>query len=86
MKYELMACILVKAAFGFGFPNIRHVLPLQANYVESKIVFHEFFLHRYDFKINPNNFLVGRFLIQIIRVLDLLRCFYNEKSDKMDDF
>ena len=73
MKYELMACILVKAAFGFGFgfPNIRHVLPLQANYVKPKIVFHEFLLHICDLKMKSNNFLVGRFLIQIFLVLDL---------------
>ena len=71
MKYELMAFILVKATFGFGFSNIRHVLPLQANYVKSKIVFHDFFLHEYDLKENPNNFLVGSFLIQITLVLDL---------------
>ena len=48
MKYELMESILVKAAFVFGIPNMGHVLLLQAIYVKSKIVFHEFFLHKYD--------------------------------------
>ena len=48
MKYMLMASILVEAAFVFGIPNMGQVLPLQANYVESKIVFYDFFLHIYD--------------------------------------
>jgi hypothetical protein len=86
MKYEIMACILVNAAFVFGFSNFRHVLPLQANYVKSKIVVHVFFLHNHHLKMNSNNFLVERFFIQMILVLDLLRCFYNEKIDKMDEF
>ena len=85
IKYELMACILAKAAFGFGFSNIRHVLPLQANYVKTKILFHEFFLHNHDLKMKFNNFLVGRFFIQILLVLHLQWCFYNEKSEKMDE-
>ena len=71
MKYELMACIFVTAAFGFEISNIEHVLPLQADYEKSNIVFHEYFLHKYDLKMVPNNFLVGRFLIQIILVLDM---------------
>jgi len=36
--------------------------------------------------MHPNNFLVASFLIQITLVLDLQWCFYNEKSEKMDDF
>ena len=48
MNYELMASILVKAAFVFGISNMGHVLPLQANDVKSKIVFHEFVLRKYD--------------------------------------
>lgn len=48
MKYELMASILVKATFVFGFPNMGHVLPLQANYVKSKIDFHKKNSHKYD--------------------------------------
>jgi len=48
IKYELMASILVKAVFGFGNPKMGHVLPMQANYVESKIIFYDFFLHKYD--------------------------------------
>ena len=71
MKYALMACILVTAAFGFEISNIGHVLPLQADYEKSKIVLHEFFLHKYDLKMDTNNFLVGSFLIQISLVLDL---------------
>jgi len=43
MNYELMASILIKAAFVFGIPNMGHVLPLQANYVESKKKIYEFF-------------------------------------------
>jgi hypothetical protein len=30
---------LVKAAFVFGFSNMGHVLPLQANYVKFKNIF-----------------------------------------------
>ena len=66
-----MACILVTAAFGFEISSIGHVLPMQANYEKSKKVFHEFFLHNYDIKMKSNNFVVGRFLIQILLVLDL---------------
>ena len=80
-----MACILVTAAFGFEISNIGHVLPLQANYETSKKVFHEFFLCKYDLKMVPNNFLVGSSLIQISLVLNLPCCFYNEKSEKMDE-
>ena len=48
MKYEFVASILVKAAFVLGIPNMGHVLPLQANYVKSKVVFHDYFLQKYD--------------------------------------
>ena len=66
-----MAYILVKAALVFGFSNIAHVLPLQANYAKSNLAFHEFLLHYHDLKMNTNNFVVERFLIQILFVLDL---------------
>ena len=66
-----MACILVTAAFGFEISNIEHVLPLQANYEKSKIVFYEFFFHKYILMMDPNKFLVERFFIQIILVLDM---------------
>ena len=81
-----MACILVKTALVFGFSSMGHVLPLQANYVKSKIVFHDIFLHKCDLWMHPNNFVVGIFLIQITLVLELQWCFYNEKSEKMDNF
>ena len=62
---------LVKTALVFGFPSMGHVLPLQANYVKLKIVFHGFFFHGHDLKVILNNFVVRRFLIQMILLLDL---------------
>ena len=80
MKYELMACILVKAALVFGFSNIGHVSSLQANFVQSN--FSWFFLHKHDVMMKSNNFVVGRYLFWIVWVLDLQWYFYLEKTEK----
>ena len=61
----------MKAALVFGFSNIRHVLALQANYVKSNLVFQDIFLLEYGLKMNTNNFIGGRILIQMVLVLDL---------------
>ena len=71
IKYEFMTCILVKATFVFGFSNMRHILPLQADYVKTKIIYDEFFLHNHDLKMKSKNFLVKGILIQILLDLDL---------------
>ena len=71
-EYELMAYILVKATFVFEFSNIGYVLPLQANFVKSKMIFlKKIFIHDQHHNVNSNNFLVGRLSIQILLVLDL---------------
>ena len=68
-------CLIHEACFTIPIP-----------YFESRNSFSWSFLHKCDFRIVSNNFLVGSFLIQIFLVLDLQWCFYNEKSEKMDDF
>lgn len=71
IKYETMACILVKGALVLGFQTLCLFYHCRANFAKLKLVFHELFLYAYDLKMNANNFLVERFIIQILLVLYL---------------
>ena len=61
-------------------------LTIASQLSKFKYSFSWIFFHNNDLKMHPNNFLVGRFLIQILLVWDLQWCFYTEKSEKMDEF